>query len=100
MFLLVPAYPGCLGQTAVKWLLLLLSELQEGVTLSSVNCDHYCLYLSHNLIVFSRCVDFFILLVSCRLVFYTICLAVCENCCLMLIDITSASVYQTWIDFS
>ena len=25
MFLLVPAYPGCPGQTAVKWLLLLLS---------------------------------------------------------------------------
>ena len=25
MFLLVPAYPGCLGQTAVKWLLLLLA---------------------------------------------------------------------------
>jgi len=24
MFLLVPAYPGCPGQTAVKWLLLLL----------------------------------------------------------------------------
>ena len=23
MFLLVPAYPGCPGQTAVKWLLLL-----------------------------------------------------------------------------
>ena len=59
MFLLVPAYLGCPGQTAVKWLLLLLSESQEDVTLSSVNCDHYCLYLSHNLIVFSRCVDFF-----------------------------------------
>ena len=25
MFLLVPAYPGCPGQTAVKWLLLLLA---------------------------------------------------------------------------
>jgi len=25
MFLLVPAYPGCPGQTAIKWLLLLLS---------------------------------------------------------------------------
>jgi len=24
MFLLVPAYPGCPGETAVKWLLLLL----------------------------------------------------------------------------
>jgi len=24
MFLLLPAYPGCPGQTAVKWLLLLL----------------------------------------------------------------------------
>ena len=24
MFLLVPAYPGCPGQTAIKWLLLLL----------------------------------------------------------------------------
>ena len=27
MFLLVPAYPGCPRQTAVKWLLLLLSAL-------------------------------------------------------------------------
>ena len=27
MFLLVPAYPGCPGQTAVKWLLLLFSAL-------------------------------------------------------------------------
>ena len=26
MFLLVPAYPGCPGQTAVKWLLLLLLQ--------------------------------------------------------------------------
>ena len=26
MFLLVPAYPGCPGQTAVKWLLLLLNS--------------------------------------------------------------------------
>jgi len=26
MFLLVPAYPGCPGQTAVKWLLLLVGE--------------------------------------------------------------------------
>ena len=26
MFLLVPAYPGCPGQTAVKWLLLLLQK--------------------------------------------------------------------------
>ena len=36
MFLLVPAYPGCPGQTAVKWLLLLLlcvdadDEVSEG----------------------------------------------------------------------
>jgi len=27
MYLLVPAYPGCPGQTAVKWLLLLFSIL-------------------------------------------------------------------------
>ena len=27
MFLLVPAYPGCPGKTAVKWLLLLFSAL-------------------------------------------------------------------------
>jgi len=26
MFLLVPAYPGCPGQTAVKWLLLLFQD--------------------------------------------------------------------------
>ena len=35
MFLLVPAYPGCPGQTAVKWLLLLsvfmLKCMQEGM---------------------------------------------------------------------
>ena len=29
MFLLVPAYPGCPGQTAVKWLLLLLLYRHE-----------------------------------------------------------------------
>jgi len=29
MFLLVPAYPGCPGQTAVKWLLLLLLLLEH-----------------------------------------------------------------------
>jgi len=29
MFLLVPAYPGCPGQTAVKWLLLLLLLLVD-----------------------------------------------------------------------
>ena len=29
MFLLVPAYPGCPGQTAVKWLLLLLSSAKH-----------------------------------------------------------------------
>ena len=28
MFLLVPAYPGCPGQTAVKWLLLLACFMQ------------------------------------------------------------------------
>jgi len=27
MFLLVPTYPGCPGQTAIKWLLLLLMDL-------------------------------------------------------------------------
>jgi len=31
MFLLVPAYPGCPGQTAVKWLLLLLYVLLMSV---------------------------------------------------------------------
>ena len=30
MFLLVPAYPGCPGQTAVKWLLLLLLLVYTG----------------------------------------------------------------------
>jgi len=30
MFLLVPAYPSCPGQTAGKWLLLLLQLLNEG----------------------------------------------------------------------
>ena len=29
MFLLVPAYPGCPGQTAVKWLLLLYRYIQD-----------------------------------------------------------------------
>jgi len=63
MFLLVPAYPGCPGQTAVKWLLLLLynsgektlnvrnllcvdSTLEGGVinlTFSVVNCGHFLL---------------------------------------------------------
>ena len=36
MFLLVPAYPGCPGQTAVKWLLLLLLLLYT-------NKENYCL---------------------------------------------------------
>ena len=30
MFLLVPAYPGCPGQTAVKWLLLLYRRARKG----------------------------------------------------------------------
>jgi len=29
MFLLVPAYPGCPGQTAVRWLLLLLTPMMS-----------------------------------------------------------------------
>jgi len=35
MFLLVPAYPGCPGQTAVKWLLLLLMIMIMNVNLYS-----------------------------------------------------------------
>ena len=35
MFLLVPTYPGCPGQTAVKWLLLLLMIMIMNVNLYS-----------------------------------------------------------------
>jgi len=38
MFLLVPAYPGCPGQTAVKWLLLLL-PLSKGTGLMCQRFD-------------------------------------------------------------
>jgi len=34
MFLLVPAYPGCPGQTAVKWLLLLFLSRQCSVEMA------------------------------------------------------------------
>ena len=37
MFLLVPAYPGCPGQTAVKWLLLLL--FSDESWLMAVHCQ-------------------------------------------------------------
>ena len=41
MFLLVPAYPGCPGQTAVKWLLLLLLVWQKNYLL----LIHFILFL-------------------------------------------------------
>jgi len=37
MFLLVPAYTGCPGQTAVKWLLLLFSAMQNALAAVSQN---------------------------------------------------------------
>jgi len=39
MFLLVPAYAGCLGQTAVKWLLLLLLSVNGMV--QEAACLHF-----------------------------------------------------------
>ena len=53
MFLLVPAYPGCPGQTAVKWLLLLLFSAlsllvgDEEVQLSNGNGNNVA-YLATN----------------------------------------------------
>jgi len=49
MFILVPAYPGCPGQTAVKWLLLF------GLGFLSI-------YLGLAFYVFSICVDSFLVL--------------------------------------
>jgi len=49
MFLLVPAYPGCPGQTAVKWLLLLLitGNFSEHLILPTIDLEEliltYCL---------------------------------------------------------
>ena len=51
MFLLVPAYPGCPGQTAVKWLLLLLllitGNFSEHLILPAIDLEEliltYCL---------------------------------------------------------
>jgi len=40
MFLLVPAYPGCPGQTAVKWLLLLLLLLLLPISITFRYLDH------------------------------------------------------------
>ena len=43
MFLLVPAYPGCPGQTAVKWLLLLLLfKKNEKVDFLGAQCGFIC----------------------------------------------------------
>ena len=45
MFLLVPAYPGCPGKTAVKWLLLLAGPQYywTGEVLEK-SCKFHCLY--------------------------------------------------------
>ena len=40
MFLLVLAYPGCPGQTAVKWLLLLYVKSPQRLTLETSNFVH------------------------------------------------------------
>jgi len=40
MFLLVPAYPGCPGQMAVKWLLLLLLLSVNGMVQEAA-CLHF-----------------------------------------------------------
>jgi len=37
MFLLVPAYPGCPGQTAIKWLLLLLHSFRFTFLAAAIN---------------------------------------------------------------
>jgi len=39
MFLLVPAYAGCPGQTAIKWLLLLLLYAKEFVIYNKPHID-------------------------------------------------------------
>jgi len=41
MFLLVPAYPGCPGQTAVKWLLLLSIIIETCYQLNSTKVDSH-----------------------------------------------------------
>ena len=53
MFLLVPAYPGCPGQTAVKWLLLLLwlfwgKLCQDGCGVYCIHCRRFNLNQSVN----------------------------------------------------
>jgi len=42
MFLLVPAYPGCPGQTAVKWLLLLLLLFLLGLAVNLLTLKMLC----------------------------------------------------------
>ena len=59
MFLLVPAYPGCPGQTAVKWLLLLLLIIIQLSGTVSVSCQ---LYISVLQFYTSFVVVFFVLL--------------------------------------
>jgi len=62
MLLLVPAYPGCPGQTVVKWLLLLYTYKTMKATRSRHGWVHmfitHCLQLSfqlHNFDLFSTC---------------------------------------------
>jgi len=47
MFLLVPAYPGCPGQTAVKWLLLLFLYLIATVALFFLHVTVFFTVLCH-----------------------------------------------------
>ena len=54
MFLLVPAYPGCPGQTAVKWLLLLLlTQFCSSSAMSMVASFPIFLFLLLLLLMFS-----------------------------------------------
>jgi len=56
MFLLVPAYPGCPGQMAVKWLLLLLlsSLFTVIVCTRHIVCSALCVK-QFTVVTFSHC---------------------------------------------
>ena len=59
MFLLVPAYPGCPGQTAIKWLLVVVVVVVcvtygRGLVLLWRHCDSLCISSFTDEVIFAH----------------------------------------------
>ena len=100
MFLLVPAYSGCLGQTAVKGLLLLLLLLlvcnKKTHVLTNCLCVYMCVYLCMSLWLYvCVCLHVCMCVTVCLFLCVCVCVTVWLSLCICVCRFVCGSVYGT-----